>query len=197
MHLCDHSVLTCQVFFFQDFSWSPSWGQSAAGCSSPPSVRSPPRRRAGVRVSSSRTVSGPSAHELRVALGTCYYDIHPDPHGLRRRRHHVVEAVVGLHAEGQRRIWALGKWNHSERRWVFNTRLWKSHLLLLCPQRRNDKNPTFVHAHQSDKTESLQLFLQNNLQLVKKKSSHWLICEKKMYFNHTLAFKFVFLTTIS
>lgn len=51
--------------------------------------------------------SGPSAHELRVALGTRYYDIHPDPHGLRGWGHHVVEAVVGLHTEGQRRVRAL------------------------------------------------------------------------------------------
>lgn len=50
---------------------------------------------------------GPSAHELRVALGTRYYDIHPDPHGLRGRGHHVVEAVVGFYTEGQRRVRAL------------------------------------------------------------------------------------------
>lgn len=51
--------------------------------------------------------SGPSAHELRVALGARYYDIHPDPHGLRGRGHHVVEAVVGFHTEGQRRVGTL------------------------------------------------------------------------------------------
>lgn len=51
--------------------------------------------------------AGPSAHELRVALGARHYDIHPDPHGLGGGGHHVVEAVVGLHAEGQRRVWAL------------------------------------------------------------------------------------------
>lgn len=51
--------------------------------------------------------AGPSAHELRVALSSRYYDIHPNPHGLRRRSHHVVQAVVGFHTEGQRRVWAL------------------------------------------------------------------------------------------
>lgn len=51
--------------------------------------------------------SGPSAHELSIALGTCYYDIHPDPHGLRGRGHHVVEPVVGFHTKGQRWIGAL------------------------------------------------------------------------------------------
>lgn len=50
---------------------------------------------------------GPSAHELRVALSTRHYDIHPDPHGLGGGGHHVVETVVGLHTEGQRRVWAL------------------------------------------------------------------------------------------
>lgn len=42
-----------------------------------------------------------SVHELRVALGPGDDHVHPDPHGLGRRRHHVVEAVVGLDAEGQ------------------------------------------------------------------------------------------------
>lgn len=51
--------------------------------------------------------AGPSAHELRVAFGTRHDDIHPDPHGFGGGRHHVVEAVVGLHTEGQRRVWAL------------------------------------------------------------------------------------------
>lgn len=51
--------------------------------------------------------SGPSAHELCVALGTCYYDIHPDPHGLWGWSHHVVEPIVGFYAESQRRIGAL------------------------------------------------------------------------------------------
>lgn len=50
---------------------------------------------------------GPSAHELRVALGARYYDIHPDPHGLWGWRHHVVKAVVSLHTEGQRWVGAL------------------------------------------------------------------------------------------
>lgn len=52
--------------------------------------------------------AGPSAHELRVAFGARHNDIHPDPHGFGGGRHHVVEAVVGLHTEGQRRVWALG-----------------------------------------------------------------------------------------
>lgn len=74
------------------------------------------RRRAPVSLniplsSSSGTVAlqprGPSAQELRVALGARHYDIHPDPHGLGGGGHHVVETVVGLHAEGQRRVWAL------------------------------------------------------------------------------------------
>lgn len=55
----------------------------------------------------SLSASGPSAHELCVALGTRYYDIHPDPHGLWGWGHHVVQAVVGLHTEGQRRVGAL------------------------------------------------------------------------------------------
>lgn len=65
----------------------------------------------GVRVLARRplpALAGPSAHELRVALGTRYYDIHPDPHGLRGRGHHVVQAVVGFHTEGQRWVWTLG-----------------------------------------------------------------------------------------
>lgn len=57
--------------------------------------------------------SGPLAHELRVAFGTRYYDIHPDPHGLRGRGHHVVKAVVSFHTEGQRWIGTLE--DHRER----------------------------------------------------------------------------------
>lgn len=52
------------------------------------------------RLPTNLSPSGPSAHELCVALGTRYYDIHPDPHRLRGWGHHVVEAVVGLHTEG-------------------------------------------------------------------------------------------------
>lgn len=48
-----------------------------------------------------------SVHELRVSLGAGDDHVHPDPHGLGRRRHHVVEPVVGLHAEGQRGVGAL------------------------------------------------------------------------------------------
>ena len=47
-------------------------------------------------------------HELRVALGSGYYNVHPYPHGLRGRGHHVVESVMSLHTEGQRGIGALG-----------------------------------------------------------------------------------------
>lgn len=82
---------------------------------------------------------GPSAHELRVALGTCYYDIHPDPHGLRRRGHHVVEPVVGLHAEGQRRIGALGEQNHSEMR-VFTEGVKDPPVAPLSPGTKEEKS---------------------------------------------------------
>jgi len=54
------------------------------------------------------TGSGASVHELRVPLRPGDDHVHPDPHGVRGRRHHVVEPVVGLHAEGQGRVRALG-----------------------------------------------------------------------------------------
>lgn len=73
---------------------------------------------------------GPSAHELRVALRPRHYDIHPDPHGLRGRSHHVVEAVVGFHTEGQRWIRALE--DRRQTGTCFSTKL---HLLHLFPQR--------------------------------------------------------------
>lgn len=49
----------------------------------------------------------PSVHELSVALGPGDDDIHPDAHGFCRRGHHVVQPVVGLHAEGEGWVWAL------------------------------------------------------------------------------------------
>ena len=48
-----------------------------------------------------------SVHELCVSLRSCDDHVHPDPHGLRRRGHHVVEPVVGLYAEGQGGVRAL------------------------------------------------------------------------------------------
>lgn len=50
---------------------------------------------------------GASVHELRVTLRPRDDHVHPDPHGLRRRRHHEVEAVVGLDAEGEGGVRAL------------------------------------------------------------------------------------------
>lgn len=60
-------------------------------------------------------LSGPSAHELCVALGTGYYDIHPDPHGLWGRSHHVVEPIMGFHTEGQRWVGALKDYMEKEK----------------------------------------------------------------------------------
>ena len=51
----------------------------------------------------------PSVHELGVPLCPSDDDIHPDAHGLGRGCHHVVEAVVGLDTEGERRVRALGR----------------------------------------------------------------------------------------
>lgn len=48
-------------------------------------------------------------HELGVSLRPRDDHVHPYPHGLGGGGHHVVDAVVGLHAEGQRRVRAL-KW---------------------------------------------------------------------------------------
>lgn len=47
-------------------------------------------------------------HEMHVSLSTRNNHIHPDTHGLGRRSHHVVNPIVGLHAEGQRGVGALG-----------------------------------------------------------------------------------------
>lgn len=49
-----------------------------------------------------------SAQKLCVALCTCNYDVHPDPHGLRRRGHHVVQPIMSFHTEGQGWIGTLG-----------------------------------------------------------------------------------------
>lgn len=48
-----------------------------------------------------------SVHELRVAFGPRDDHVHPDPHGLRGRRHHEVKSVVGLDAEGEGGVRAL------------------------------------------------------------------------------------------
>lgn len=50
---------------------------------------------------------GGSVHELRVPLGSGHDHVHPDAHGVGGGRHHVVEPVVGLHAEGQGGVRAL------------------------------------------------------------------------------------------
>ena len=52
-------------------------------------------------------ISGTSVQELGVALRAGDDHVHPDAHGLGRGRHHVVEAVVGLHAEGEGGVGAL------------------------------------------------------------------------------------------
>lgn len=46
-------------------------------------------------------------HELRVALCSCNDHIHPYPHSLCRRGHHVVQSVMGLYTEGQGGVRAL------------------------------------------------------------------------------------------
>ena len=48
-----------------------------------------------------------SVEELCVSLRPGDNDVHPNPHGLRRRSHHVVQPVMGLHTEGQRWVGAL------------------------------------------------------------------------------------------
>ena len=47
-------------------------------------------------------------HEMHVSFSTCDNNIHPDAHGLGGRSHHVVHPIVGLHAERQRGVGALG-----------------------------------------------------------------------------------------
>lgn len=39
--------------------------------------------------------------EVRVSFRAGDDHIHPDPHGFRRRRDHVVDSVVRLDAEGE------------------------------------------------------------------------------------------------
>lgn len=48
-----------------------------------------------------------SVQELRVSLCPRDDNVHPDPHGLCRGSHHVVEPVVSLNAEGQGGVGAL------------------------------------------------------------------------------------------
>lgn len=48
-----------------------------------------------------------SDHEMHVSFSPGDDDVHPDTHGLRGGRHHVVHPVMGLHAERQRWVWAL------------------------------------------------------------------------------------------
>ena len=45
---------------------------------------------------------------MHVSFSTCDNNIHPDAHGLGGRSHHVVHPIVGLHAERQRGVGALG-----------------------------------------------------------------------------------------
>lgn len=91
-----HHQAVCRPAQLQLRQGAAQVGLQVSGCSLSPRLPPDP------------SPSGPSAHELRVALCTCYYDIHPDPHGLWGRGHHVIEAVVGFHTEGQRRVGALG-----------------------------------------------------------------------------------------
>lgn len=55
-------------------------------------------------------------HEMHVSLSARHHHIHPNTHGLRRRRHHVVNSIVGLHTEGQRRVGALWPFQKSKAR---------------------------------------------------------------------------------
>lgn len=93
------SVTRCQAVWFQSRlrQGAAQVGSQVSGCL------------LGFRHQPDRSPSGPSAHELRIALCTRYYDIHPDPHGLRGRGHHIVKPVMSFHAEGQR--WSGALWN--------------------------------------------------------------------------------------
>lgn len=44
---------------------------------------------------------------MHVSFSARDYNVHPDAHGLGRRRHHVVHPIVGLHAERQGGVGAL------------------------------------------------------------------------------------------
>ena len=46
-------------------------------------------------------------HELGVSFSTSDNYIHPDPHGLRRGRDHVVDSVMSFNTEGQGGVWTL------------------------------------------------------------------------------------------
>lgn len=46
-------------------------------------------------------------HEMHVSFSARNYNLHPDSHGLGWWSHHVVHAIVGLHAERQRGVGAL------------------------------------------------------------------------------------------
>lgn len=61
-----------------------------------------------------------SVHELRVSLRSCDDHVHPDPHGLCRRGHHVVESIVGLHAEGQGGVRTLEDSNKENTAFMFD-----------------------------------------------------------------------------
>lgn len=51
----------------------------------------------------------PLKQELGVTFSSRHYDVHPDPHGLRRRCYHVEDSVPGFHTEGKQRFGALGR----------------------------------------------------------------------------------------
>lgn len=80
------------------------------------SVREQSEENKGIEIGAFKAAESPSwptipalslHHELGVSLRTCDNHIHPDPHGLRRGSHHVVDPVVSLYTEGQGGIWAL------------------------------------------------------------------------------------------
>lgn len=60
-----------------------------------------------VRTPMSRREGGGLHHEVHVSFRPGDDDVHPDAHGVRGRSHHVVHAVVSLHAERQRGVGAL------------------------------------------------------------------------------------------
>lgn len=58
-----------------------------------------------------------SVQELCVTFGPRDDHVHPDPHGLCGRRHHEVESVVGLDAEGEGGVGALEREEEAESGW--------------------------------------------------------------------------------